>query len=185
MNNSNNSIDKKAAHKEAFVKGLIAGGKNLATKFNGSYVMDAVRKNRLQNMRAIVDEPMSMHGMALKALEENGAVGAGAVRKGINKGRVLLGDIDTGLGAMAVGKKGLTDPDHKSLRKTLFTFKKDNYRRINQPGGGHVLVNQERPSITAPLHTVSNIVVPSLAMMKGQEIVESFKNKGETQTQGG
>lgn len=152
--------------------------------------MDAVRQKRIQGLRAVVDEPMSLHGMALKAFEENGAVGAETVRKGINKTRVLLSDIDTGLGAAAIGRKGITDPSHKSLRKTLFTFSKDNYHRVNKKGGGHLLVNQSRPSITAPLHTLSGIAVPSLAMMKGQEILAGIKNKGEapygdTQSQGG
>lgn len=173
------SLEKKAAHKEAFLKAMISGGKNLVSRAKGSYVMDAVRKYRPQNLAAVAEDPMSMHGTVLKAMEENGAVGAGMLRNGLNKARLALGDIDTGLGAMAVGRKGMADPNSKSLRKTLFTFKKDNYQKVDLPGEGHYLLNQSRPSITAPLHTVSGIAVPALAMWKGQELLEKVKNKGE------
>jgi hypothetical protein len=195
-NSITSSLDKEAAYKEAFVKGLLAGGKTLATKFNGSYVMDAVRKSHLQHLRAVADEPMTLHGMALKAMEENGAVGAKAIRNGVNKARILVGDVDTALGAMAVGKKGMTDPNHNSLRKTMFTFRKDNYKKVNfkapnpadpnNPIRKHKLINQERASISAPLHTISGMVVPGLAMMKGQELLENYKNRGNaTPAQGG
>lgn len=180
MANKLSTSEKIAAQKEAFVSEAIAGAKAMASRFNKSYVMDAVRKGHMQNLRAAVDDPMSMHGMVFKTLEENGAVGAQTIRKGINKARVTLGDIDTGLGAMAVGKDGVTNDANKSLRKTLFTYAKDNYKIVKNKDG-HTLVSQSRPSITAPLHTVSNLVVPSLAMMKGQEIVQGFRNKGKEQ----
>lgn len=177
MNNlETSSLDKKAAYKRAFLESLITTGRNLASKAGTSYIADAVRKSHIQHIRAALDDPMTIHGMALNSLGEHGAVGASAIKGAINRGRIALGDLDTALGAAAIGKKGLTDPTNKSLRKTLFTFKKDNYRKVNKSDGTHVLVQQSRPSISAPMHTVAGMVVPALAMMKGQELVESFRN---------
>lgn len=183
-------MEKRAAYKEAFLKNMLAAGEQLAAKgrglldrANNSYVMDAVRANRLQNIKAVKDEPVTLHGTVLNSFVENGAIGAGMMRSGINKARVFLGDVDTGLGALAIGKKGMTDPTHSSLRKTLFTFEKDNYVKVDKygpkpskkvpsdPNNLHILEQQTRPSISAPLHAVSGVAVPMLAMAKGMELL--------------
>lgn len=172
-------MDKQAAYKAAFLKELIQGGKALASKADESYIMDAVRSARPQHIRSIFkEEPMTLHGTVLNSLRENGAVGINPIMKTINRGRLLLGDIDTALGAAAVGKKGLLDPASKSLRKSVFTFSKGNERSIPKDAYGMKGTRQQsRPSITAPLGFVSSLAVPGLAMLKGNEILAGLKNK--------
>ncbi|MDD2231245.1 MAG: hypothetical protein PHY48_17820 [Candidatus Cloacimonetes bacterium] len=160
----------KELYKEAFLK-------QLASKFKGSYVMDAVRAARPQNAASAAEEAMTLHGTVLGALKQNGAVGADTMGKVLNKGRSFLGDVDTALGAAAMGKKNVQDASANNFRKSMFTFKTDNYRKVEGEGGLHSLQQQSRPSISAPLRTASRIIVPSLAMMKGQELIEGYRNK--------
>ena len=181
---SNSQLDKQAAYKEAFIKGMIQAGENLVTKVKGSYVADAVRSAHMQHLRAAAEDPMTLHGTLLSSLEQHGAIGAKTLHKALNKGRVALGDLDTALGAMAIGKDGMQDPSSKTLRKTLFTFKKDNYRTVKGSDGFHTLVQQSRPSISAPLTTVSSIGVPMLAMAKGNELIQQHKQPKEVNPSG-
>lgn len=178
------SVEQGSLYKRALLENLVRGAGRLAGKTSASakllrgklsnnYVMDAVRKARPQYATGVTDTGNTMHGSVFKVLEENGAVGASTIRKGFDKVRTLVEDVDTGLGAMAVGKKSLETG--KGLRHDMFTFHKRNYvsggKLGNNPFGDYSTSYQaSRPSITAPLEGVSAIAVPTLAMFKGMEI---------------
>lgn len=173
-------------YKEAFLSTLANKAGTLIKNFKNSnrYVMDAVKNSRAQY--TVADSPMTMHGTILKALDENGAVGAGAIRTGLDKVRSFAEDVDTGLGAMLMGKKNYMDPNSKSFRKTLFTYGKGNtveekLTQPNQYGGTRTYHGASRPSATAPLGSVGKMAVPGLAMVKGMELINKAKAPSEEQ----
>lgn len=177
------SQEYKGLYKQALLDGIARKAGNLAgrTKARFSYVADAVKKARPQYSAEVTDTGYSMHGTVLKALEENGAFGAATLRKGFDKVRRVAEDIDTGLGAMAVGKKGLESG--KGIRHDLFTMKARNWVP-GKPSDANpygktlgVQYQAKRPSITAPLESISAMAVPTLALMKGSEILEAHKEK--------
>lgn len=177
------SKEYKGLYKQALLEGIARKAGSLVgkTKSRFGYVADAVKKARPQYSADVTDTGYSMHGSVLKALEENGAFGASAIRKGFDKARMIAEDVDTGLGAMAIGKKGLESG--KGIRHDLFTMKARNWIQgkpsDSNPYGKDLGVQYQasRPSITAPLESVGAMVVPILALNKGYEILESQREK--------
>lgn len=191
-------------YKQAFLETLIrqAGKQSgrLATKFTNlgtkatsalnkarssiipDYVVDAVQKARPQFAPGTVDNSFTLHGQLLKSLDEYGAFGAKQLRHGLDKIRMAAETADTGLGAWAIGKKGLETK--KGFRYNLFSYKKRNWL----PYKGNSLKNPldpslglkyqaERPSITAPLDAIGATAVPTMAILKGNEIIEQVSGK--------
>ena len=173
----------KGLYKQALLEGIARKAGNLVgkTKSRFGYVADAVKKARPQYSAEVTDTGYSMHGTVLKALEENGAFGAGAVRKGFDKVRRVAEDIDTGLGSLAIGKKGLSEG--KGFRHDMFTMKARNWvpgkPTDANPYGKDLGVSYQasRPSITAPLEGIGAIAVPTLAFIKGNEMLEEQRAK--------
>lgn len=174
-------------YKQAFLEGLagkagllVGKAGNMLNKFKSSYVMKAVRDARPQY--AAAEEPMTIHGTVLKALDENGAFGASHIRKGLDKVRRFAEDVDTGLGAIAMGKhnvENMANPAVKSWRKTLFVSEKHNLIKnptkvpgVNPYGDDLNTFNQaRRSSISEPIAGVGRMAVPVLALGKGMEIL--------------
>lgn len=170
-------------YKQALLEGIArkAGSLVSKTKSRFGYVADAVKKARPQYGADVTDVGYSMHGTVFKALEENGAFGAGTLRRGFDKVRRVAEDVDTGLGALAIGKKRLAEG--KGFRHDLFTMKARNWlpgkpSDSNPYGKGFgVQYQASRPSITAPLESVGAMAVPALAFMKGSELLEAQRAK--------
>ena len=183
------SQEYKGLYKQALLEGIArkAGVLTSKVKARYGYVGDAVKKARPQYSADVTDTGYSMHGTVLKALEENGAFGATTIRKGFDKVRRVAEDIDTGLGAAAIGKKGLESG--KGFRHGLFTMKARNWipgkPSDSNPYGKELGVSYqaERPSITAPLESVGAMVIPGLAFAKGLDLLEQHRKQSELQNQ--
>ena len=177
------SQEYKGLYKQALLEGIARKAGSLVgkTKSRFGYVEDAVKKARPQYGADVTDIGYSMHGTVFKALEENGAFGASTLRKGLDKVRMIAEDVDTGLGALAIGKKKLAEG--KGFRHDLFTMKSRNWipgkPSDSNPYGKDLGVQYQasRPSITAPLESIGAMVVPGLALMKGTELLEAQRDK--------
>lgn len=188
MNNQANGI-----YKQAFLETLIRNAgtqsgklaarfKQLSNALHNNYVVDAIRRSRIQYAPNVVDNSFTLHGQILQSLEEHGALGAKQIRQGLDKIRMAAETADTGLGAMAIGKRGLETK--RGWRYNLFSYRKRNYipdptKHINNPFGAGlgVRLQAERPSITAPLEAIGATAVPTMAVLKGNEIIETVTGK--------
>jgi hypothetical protein len=162
------SAEKHAAYKEAFFK----------------HIAEAVKATRPDRYEALRQTNYSIVGQALKALENQGAIGAKQLNKGLLSVRKRISDADTALGAALTGKHWNASPEElKNLsrvsrfRRAMFTDSKENLVDV----GDDMYKKFRTPSATAPIKEVANVAVPLLAMNEAYKIVDDVKVKKNPQ----
>lgn len=116
----------------------------------------------------------SLTSAVLGSMAEHDVLGAKTLQRGIQKGRKWVSDADTYLGSMAAGSKW-KDPNHKGMRKTLFTDSKDTM--IKAEGGDNLYRKVTLPSITAPIKEFGLVAVPMWAMDSGMKTMSKLRGK--------
>jgi hypothetical protein len=153
-------MEKKAAYKEAFLNRIFPKA-----------TLEVLKATRPDRIKGLQHENVSLIGAALGMAREGGAVGANAINDGLNKARLAISDLDTGLGHLAAGKTYGKPKGQRSLRASIFT---DSDNMIDR--GNNMWQKVELPSITAPVKTVGTAALLSMGYYKGIEVGEDFKN---------
>lgn len=159
-------------------------------KAQKSLVVDEVKRTRPHHVLAAKDPGFTMHNWVISALADKGAFGARATRKGLQRAKYRMSQIDTGLGALLRG-----NADKNSLRYKMFTDIRGSTIPVKQTSTGKIMhdlrnksgqgltMGLDRASVSAPVKAVSAPLVAGLAFSKADEILQrnrSNKSQGGT-----
>lgn len=149
-------MEKQAAYKEAFFKRLMS---REAHNF--------VKASRPFRKKLLDEENNSLIGFALGTAAEHGVLGAQYAKDKLNKLRLHVSDLDTGLGHMAAGKKFNLPKGERGMRATIFS----------DPDSAMDGLQNGMPSITHPVKWVGKTALPMLGYWKASEMLFPNKDK--------
>ena len=135
---------------------------------------------------AIDHNNMSLHDTLIGMLQLYKVPGFNAVRTGLNSVRKKVSDIDAELGYQMGGgqKKGMgsilfRDKDETNLVPVDFSSGTKRYIKAEETIPIKHYEHFEYPSITKPIKSVGNLVIPTLAFTKGIDILDSRGGKAQ------
>ena len=170
-------IDNRGIFKQAMIERLF----RLA---NLNAAADAIAANKAVRHGMLADESTSIGGAVLSGLANHEALGAHTLNKIVTKASQGINDLDTGLGALAIGKH-VNDPSVRGVRKFLFMDE----HAMPVPGmGPDVSRKVPIPSISKPIAAIGPPLTMMLAWQKGMEYFDSMRGKppaGATPSGGG
>ena len=148
-----------------------------------SGIVDQLTNKKLRHLAIELESP-TLHSMALAAYEKMKGPGATKIRSSLNYSRKKLSDLDSYVGLRLGGRqnngwksKFFWDDDARNLVPVRFVKGKKQYITPEEIDAGVKAEFHEPfayPSVSKPIKSVSNFLVPTLAFTKGNEIVEHY-----------